>query len=46
MSKEKVYEDLFSIENETEMEHISLSSSCDIILVAPITANTITTSVA
>ena len=41
LSKEKVYEDLFSIENETEMDHISLSRWCDIILVAPITANTI-----
>ena len=41
MSQEKVYEDLFSIENETEMDHISLSRWCDIILVAPITANTI-----
>ena len=41
LSKEKVYEDLFSVENETEMDHISLSRWCDIILVAPITANTI-----
>ena len=41
LSQEKVYEDLFSIENETEMDHISLSRWCDIILVAPITANTI-----
>ena len=41
LSKDKVYEDLFSIENESEMDHISLSRWCDIILVAPITANTI-----
>ena len=41
LSQEKVYEDLFSVENETEMNHISLSRWCDIILVAPITANTI-----
>ena len=41
LSQEKVYEDLFNIENETEMDHISLSRWCDIILVAPITANTI-----
>ena len=41
LSQEKVYEDLFSVENETEMDHISLSRWCDIILVAPITANTI-----
>ncbi len=41
LSKEKVYEDLFSIENEAEMDHISLSRWSDLILVAPITANTI-----
>ena len=41
LSQEKVYEDLFSVENECSMDHISLSRWCDIILVAPITANTI-----
>tara|TARA_B100001175_G_scaffold35058_1_gene25503 strand:+ start:828 stop:2033 length:1206 start_codon:yes stop_codon:yes gene_type:complete len=41
LSKEKVYYDLFSLENETEMDHISLSRWSDIILVAPSTANTI-----
>ncbi len=41
LSKEKVYDDLFSLENETEMDHISLSRWSDVILVAPITANTI-----
>ncbi len=41
LSQEKVYEDLFSVENEYSMDHISLSRWCDIILVAPITANTI-----
>ena len=41
LSKEKVYEDLFSIENEAEMDHISLSRWADLVLVAPITANTI-----
>ena len=41
LSKEKVYEDLFSIENETEMDHICLSRWADLVLVAPITANTI-----
>ena len=41
LSKEKVYEDLFNIENESEMDHISLSRWADIILVAPATANTI-----
>ncbi len=41
LSKDKVYDDLFSLENETEMDHISLSRWSDVILVAPITANTI-----
>ncbi len=41
LSQEKVYEDLFSIENELEMDHISLSRWSDLILVAPATANTI-----
>ena len=41
LSQEKVYEDLFSSENETEMDHISLSRWSDVILVAPATANTI-----
>ena len=41
LSKEKVYDDLFSHENESEMDHISLSRWSDLILVAPATANTI-----
>ena len=41
LSKGKVYEDLFSPENEAEMDHISLSRWSDIIFVAPATANTI-----
>ena len=41
LSQSKVYEDLFSIENELEMDHISLSRWADAILVAPATANTI-----
>ena len=41
LSKEKVYDDIFSVENESEMDHISLSRWADLILVAPITANTI-----
>jgi len=41
LSQGKVYSDLFSIENETEMDHISLSRWADVILVAPATANTI-----
>ena len=41
LSQEKVYDDLFNLENELEMEHISLSRWADVILVAPTTANTI-----
>ena len=41
LSQEKVYDDLFNAENETEMDHISLSRWSDLILVAPATANTI-----
>jgi len=41
LSKGKVYDDLFSIENESEMDHISLSRWADLILVEPATANTI-----
>ena len=41
LSQSKVYQDLFGIENETEMDHISLSRWADLILIAPITANTI-----
>ena len=41
LSHDKVYDDIFSVENETEMDHISLSRWADLVLVAPITANTI-----
>ena len=41
LSNEKVYTDLFDLENESEMDHISLSRWADIILIAPATANTI-----
>jgi len=41
LSQEKVYDDLFSSENEAEMDHISLSRWADVVLVAPATANTI-----
>ena len=41
LSQEKVYDDIFSVENEAEMDHISLSRWADLILVAPATANTI-----
>ena len=42
LSQGKVYSDLFSVENETEMDHIALSRWADVILIAPATANTIT----
>jgi len=41
LSKNKVYQDIFDYEKEAEMDHISLSRWCDIILFAPITANSI-----
>ena len=41
LSQGKVYDDLFSLENETEMDHISLSRWADLIIIAPATANTI-----
>ncbi len=41
LSQEKVYSDLFDYENESEMDHISLSRWSDLILIAPATANTI-----
>ena len=36
-----MYEDIFSLENELEMDHIALSRWADVIIVAPATANTI-----
>tara|TARA_Y100000996_G_scaffold210320_1_gene165165 strand:+ start:197 stop:1399 length:1203 start_codon:yes stop_codon:yes gene_type:complete len=41
LSQGKVYDDLFNLENETKMDHISLSRWADVIIVAPATANTI-----
>jgi len=41
LSQEKVYQNLFDLKNEAEMDHISLSRWSDVILVAPATANTI-----
>ena len=41
LSQGKVYDDLFNVENETEMDHIALSRWADVIVVAPATANTI-----
>ena len=41
LSKNKVYSDIYSAENETEMDHISLSRWADLILIAPATSNII-----
>ena len=41
LSQSKVYQDLFSLENEAEMDHINLSRWADLILIVPATANTI-----
>tara|TARA_Y100000310_G_scaffold97978_1_gene95635 strand:+ start:279 stop:1484 length:1206 start_codon:yes stop_codon:yes gene_type:complete len=41
LSQNKVYQDIFDSEKEAEMDHISLSRWCDIILFAPVTANSI-----
>ena len=41
LSQEKVYEDMFNVENQSEMDHITLSRWADLILIAPATANTI-----
>jgi len=41
LSQGKVYDDLFNVDNESEMNHIALSRWADVIIVAPATANTI-----
>ena len=41
LSGNKVYTDLFNLDDEHEMGHIQLSRSADVILVAPATANII-----
>jgi len=41
LTQDKVYENIFDSQSESEMDHISLSRWCDIILVAPATANLI-----
>jgi len=42
LTKNKVYEDIFNVNNESEIDHISLSRWADIILVVPTTANLMT----
>lgn len=39
VSEDKVYQDLFSLTDESEMGHIRLSREADLLLVAPATAN-------
>lgn len=39
LSGEKVFQDLFSLTDESDMGHINLSREADIVLVAPATAN-------
>jgi len=39
LTEDKVYQDLFSLTEESEMGHIRLSRDADILLVAPATAN-------
>lgn len=39
LTGEKVYDDLFSLTDETEIGHIQLSRSADFVIVAPATAN-------
>jgi len=41
LSKNKVYSDIYSVEDESEMDHISLSRWADLILIAPATSNII-----
>ncbi len=41
LSQGKVYSELFSVESESEMDHISLSRWADLVVIAPATANTI-----
>ena len=42
LSNNKVFEDIFNVNNEKEIDHISLSRWADIILVLPTTANMMT----
>jgi len=41
LTQDKVYEELFDSNSEAEMDHITLSRWCDVILVSPATANSI-----
>src|SRR5689334_8140209 len=39
LAEDKVYSDLFDLTDESEMGHIELSRSADLVVVAPATAN-------
>ena len=39
LSEDKVYSDMFSLTDESEMGHIQLSRDADLLVVAPATAN-------
>ena len=39
LSEDRVYSDMFSLTDESEMGHIQLSRDADLLLVAPATAN-------
>ena len=39
LSEDKVYSELFSLTDESEMGHIELSRSADLVVVAPATAD-------
>ncbi len=41
LSKNKVYTELFDLDNESEIGHINLSREADLIVIAPATANTL-----
>jgi phosphopantothenoylcysteine decarboxylase/phosphopantothenate--cysteine ligase len=41
LSGERVFQDLFSLTDETEIGHITLARDCDLVVVAPATANII-----
>jgi len=39
LSGERVFQDIFSLTDETEIGHITLARDCDLVVVAPATAN-------
>lgn len=41
LAGERVFQDLFSLTDETEIGHITLARDCDLVIVAPATANII-----